>query len=178
MPVAHIEVNDVMVVMNADEIIEVFGLDGDKEIPLILSGSMTPAANSITLSWAWNADIQVGDSEQDLFDRKVINFADAKQAHRNVQFVGAQASQLTVPLPAFPPFIAMKQLAIITDNSASTSFMLAYIVVEGPPFMQRRETLEKLADRRRMNYAPPAGEPGHIMNAGLRNRMGDAAGGF
>ena len=177
MPVAQIEVDDTMSLLNGKEIVQVFGLE-PKEVPIILSGALTPAAASLTLSWTWNKDIDADDLEQDLFDKAVINFQDGKVARRNVQFVGAQATRLTIPLPPFPPFALIKQLAAITDNSGSSSLMLAYIVVDGPPFVQHRDNFERLADRRRMNYAPGAGTPGHIMNAGLRNRMGDVPGGF
>jgi len=175
MPVILIEVDDTAVILNADEIIQIFGLE-DGEVPLISGGTWTPGANSILLTIAHNKDMDTDDTNQQFFDKTEINFADGKLAFKDLIFMGGEASRQSNPLTPFPPFLATRQLALITDNSATSSVMYSYIKVKGA--MLRREQLERLADRRRMHYAPGPGVAGHIMNAGLRNRMGDIPSGF
>lgn len=174
MPLALITVSDVAVILNADEITTAFGLELG-EIPILTGGAFTPGANSAILDISYNGDADTTDSVVEIEAKKSFRVSGAIGL-KNMHIVGAQASGLSVPVTPFEPTPLTRQLAMITDNAASSFVTFTFFKAEGN--LVRREEPERLADRRRMHFAPPAGVPGFIMNAGLRNRMGDVPGGF
>lgn len=177
MAIATFAINNTIRVLNAEHIIQTFGLQHG-EVPIIEGGVWTPGADSIQLSLAFNKDF-LG-TEANLSDKLQVNYEPAgggsAVSFLGLLLLGAAASSQTQGISVGRPFQLNRQLAMLTNNAAQTIVSLFYF--KAPGGMMKRSDLEKLADRRRMVYAPGPGVPGHIMNAGLRNRMGDTAGGF
>lgn len=177
MSIISFSVLDVLLVLNAEQIVQSFGLDPG-EIPMLMGGVFTPGADDTIVRIAFEGDFDA--TENALTEKRQINYigenAIQGQAFRDVLVIGSATSRQSQGLPIITPIPLTRQLAFETDNAALTIITFDYLKVRGN--MMHRSNLEKLADRDRMHYNPPGGVAGHIMDGGLRRRMGDIPGGF
>lgn len=169
-------VNDTLLVLDAEQIVQVFGLEDD-EMPILRLGSFTPAADDSTIFVNFNGTFLGTEATNAARRSEYItkNGVQGISARGRIIVTGPTSGQ-TGPLPFVTPIPLHTQLAMVSNVTADHSVQFDYVKVKGE--MRHKHNLEKLADRDRMFSAPPAGVPGHVMNAGLRNRMGDATSGF